>query len=91
MDTLPVRRIVLRTDGVAVVSKSVLDAIREGDWYFEPEDVDCSRFCATHAIPGTREKLDVLAARARAGLPLWHHEDRADYEQVGEQPVFHRL
>jgi hypothetical protein len=69
----------------AVVSKSVLDAIREGDWYFEPEDVDCSRFRATHAIPGTQEKLDVLAARARAGLPLWHDGDRADYEQVQQQ------
>lgn len=64
------------------MSKSVLDAIREGDWYFEPEEVDASRYHATKAIPGTREKLDVLAARARAGLPLWHERDRPDYEEV---------
>jgi hypothetical protein len=63
------------------VLKSVLDAIREGDWYFEPESVDPSYFHATTAIPGTREKLDVLAARAKTGLPLWHEGDRADYDE----------
>jgi hypothetical protein len=67
--------------GVAQVSKSVLDAIREGDWFFEPEEIDSGHFQATTAIPGTRQKLDVLAARARAGLPLWHENDRADYEE----------
>ena len=68
------------TSGVANVSKSVLDAIREGDWFFEPPAVEANRFNATEAIPGTQEKLAVLAARARAGLPLWHEQDRADYE-----------
>ena len=66
--------------GVADVSKSVLQAIREGDWYFEPEDVAPKLFDATMAVPGSQEKLDVLAARARAGLPLWHIKDRADYD-----------
>ena len=33
------------------------------------------------AIPGTEEKLNILAERARAGLPLWHERDRADYEE----------
>ena len=60
--------------------KNVLDAIRDGDWFFEPEDVDPSRYQATSAIPGTQAKLDILAERARAGLPLWHRSDRADYE-----------
>jgi hypothetical protein len=63
------------------VSKSVLDAIREGDWYYEPAEVDPRDFRATRAIPGTRQTLEVLAARARAGLPLWHADDRADYDQ----------
>jgi hypothetical protein len=66
--------------GGTIVSKSVLDAIREGDWDFEPEQVEQNRFAATQAIPGTREKLAVLAARARAGLPLWHENDRLDYD-----------
>jgi hypothetical protein len=59
-----------------------LDAIREGIWDYEPPQVESSRFPATHAIPGTREKLKVLAERARAGLPLWHDRDRADYEDL---------
>jgi hypothetical protein len=60
--------------------KNVLDAIREGDWFFEPEDIDPRRYQATRAIPGTREKLHILAERAEAGLPLWHESDRVDYE-----------
>lgn len=64
------------------MTKSVLEAIREGNWNFEPEEIDKSRFTATQAIPGTHEKLEVLAARVRAGLPLWHERDRADYESA---------
>jgi hypothetical protein len=26
--------------------------------------------------------LNILADRARAGLPLWHDADRADYEGI---------
>jgi hypothetical protein len=70
--------------GEFVVTKSVLDAIREGNWNFEPEQVDTRGFDATRAIPGTREKLSVLAERVRAGLPLWHDQDRADYEEPVE-------
>ena len=64
------------------MSKSVLEAIREGLWDFEPERVEGDRYDATRAIPGTKEKLAVLAARARAGLPLWHDRDRIDYEEA---------
>ena len=64
--------------------KNVLDAIREGEWFFEPEDVDPSRYQATTAIPGTQDKLQILAERARAGLPLWHESDRADYEESSD-------
>jgi hypothetical protein len=31
-------------------------------------------------LPGSREKIDVLAERARRGLPLWHRSDRVDCE-----------
>ena len=61
--------------------KNVLDAIREGNWFFEPEAVESSRYQATTAIPGTEEKLNILAERARAGLPLWHERDRIDYDE----------
>ncbi len=64
------------------MAKSVVEAIREGDWFFEPKELDSRQFEATRAIPGTRAKLEVLAARIDAGLPLWHEKDRPDYEEV---------
>ena len=60
---------------------NVLDAIREGDWYFEPQEVEAGRFAATSARPGTDEKIAVLAERVRAGLPLWHRADGADVDE----------
>ena len=66
------------------MTKSVLEAIREGNWNFEPDEVDKRQFDATRAVPGTREKLKVLADRVRAGLPLWHDQDRPDYEDPVE-------
>jgi hypothetical protein len=56
---------------------------RDGDWHFEPEEVDSNHYRATTAVPGSREKLDILAERVRAGLPLWHESDRADYDEPG--------
>jgi len=63
------------------VVKSVLEAIKQGMWDYEPEQVEEKRFRATRAMPGTGEKLEVLAARVRAGLPLWHGGDRTDYDE----------
>ena len=60
--------------------KSVLEAIRQGEWDFEPEDVAEQNYDATVAMPGTDEKLSILAARVQAGLPLWHGDDRMDYD-----------
>jgi hypothetical protein len=34
-------------------------------------------------MPGTKDKLQMLAERARKGLPLWHLNDRADMESEG--------
>ena len=63
------------------MAKSVLEAIKEGQWDFEPEAVEQLRFKSTRAMPGTDEKLQVLADRVRAGLPLWHGEDRTDWDE----------
>ena len=60
--------------------KSVLEAIKMGLWDFEPPEVDCGRFDPADAMPGTKEKLSVLAERVARGLPLWHDADREDVE-----------
>ncbi len=40
-------------------------------------------FAATDALPGSVEKVEVLAFRAESGLPLFHPEDRKNYEGCG--------
>lgn len=64
--------------------QSVLEAIRLGIWDYEPPRSMRSRVTPTGALPGTAEKLDVLAERLRLGLPLWHPEDRLSYEEDAE-------
>lgn len=61
-------------------STSVLEAIREGYWDFEPRETDQDDFDSTHALPGTDAKLKILARRVESGLPLWHPSDRMTYE-----------
>jgi len=63
------------------VPKSVLDAIKMGLWEFEPPEVDCDYYSATGAMPGTKDKLVIMAERVRNGLPLWHPLDRDDVEK----------
>ena len=70
--------------------KSVLEAIKMGIWDFEPPEIEFNQFEAANAMPGTREKLSVLAERARQGLPLWHMADRDDVESPPPPPVFRR-
>ena len=61
--------------------QSVLEAIKSGDWNYEPEDAppENEDFESTSALPGSDKKLEVLADRIRSGLPLWHPEDRLTY------------
>lgn len=58
------------------MGKSVLDAIQAGDWNFEPQKLgDTAEFRPTDAVPGSPEKLAILAQRIRLGFPLWHPQD----------------
>jgi hypothetical protein len=61
-----------------------LEAIKEGDWNFEPNNQQVVNLKATGALPGTTEKLDVLAERLKQGLPLWHPSDRRTYDDNEE-------
>ena len=60
---------------------SVLDAIKQGIWDFEPENAEENDYSKTTAMPGTDEKLEVLAKRLKRGLPLWHPSDRRTYDE----------
>ena len=64
--------------------ESVLDAIRQGHWDFEPEDVREEEYESTSALPGSNEKIGELASRAREGLPLWHPADRLCFDDTDE-------
>ena len=64
--------------------KSVLEAIKMGLWDYEPPEVDFGEFDPSDAMPGTEEKLRVLADRLANGLPLWHREDRGDMESPSQ-------
>ena len=63
---------------------SVLEAIEQGIWDFEPEDRENRPYGATDALPGSTRKLDVLAERIANGQPLWHPDDRMTYEDYLE-------
>jgi len=72
------------------VPKSVLEAIKMGIWDFEPAEIEFARFEASNAMPGTQEKLMILAERAQRGLPLWHVADRNDVESPPPAPALSR-
>lgn len=67
--------------------ESVLEAIKQGQWDFEPESVKEDEYISTVALPGSEEKISILAARAEDGLPLWHPEDRQSYDDSDEAMV----
>lgn len=64
------------------MANSVLEAIKEGIWDFEPEDTKEEQYSSTPALPGSDSKLEVLAERLAQGLPLWHPEDRQTYNDA---------
>jgi hypothetical protein len=62
------------------VPRSVLEAIKDGNWDYEPETTETASYSSTKALPGTDEKLEILANRVHRGLPLWHPSDRRSYD-----------
>ena len=60
--------------------ESVLEAIKQGHWDFEPASVRGDQYDSTEALPGSEEKIMTLAERAQGGLPLWHPADRQSFD-----------
>jgi hypothetical protein len=69
------------------VPRSVIDAIKQGDLTFEPARGAAANSQATIALPGTSEKIDVLARRLAEGEPLFHPRDRVTYDQAGDEAI----
>jgi hypothetical protein len=59
--------------------RNVFQAILEcgHDEDFVPVETD--EFRSTQAPAGSPEKIEVLARRVMRGEPLWHADDRSDY------------
>ena len=51
------------------MSHSLLEAIKKGNWEFEPAGQDATEVPPTPAMPGSKEKLAILAERAAARPP----------------------
>lgn len=64
------------------MNRSVVEAIQSGEWTYEPDHSQKQHFRATNAEPGSAEKLEILARRIQAGLPLWHPEDRQSTDLI---------
>lgn len=58
--------------------KNVFEAIlkhgHDEDWLPDHQNFD-----STDAPAGSPEKIEILRRRIENGLPLWHEEDRYDY------------
>jgi hypothetical protein len=61
---------------------SILEAVKMGQWDYEPPAIDDAKFSCTRALPGSDEKLAILAERLRQGLPLWHSKDCRNYADL---------
>lgn len=68
----------------ALGPRTVLDAIRQKQWNFEPHEIDREDYEACGSMPGTQDKITILAERVRRGLPLWHPSDRQDLDDLCE-------
>ena len=62
-------------DKISNVFEAILKYGHDED--FAPKEGDS--FSATDAPAGSDEKIEALRKRVELGMPLWHREDRVDY------------
>lgn len=67
----------------SILELAVFDLrLQEEQYVFSPEINDNNRgsWRPTHHAAGTDEKIEVMAERAKMGLPLYHPEDNPDVD-----------
>lgn len=64
------------------MANSILEAVKMGRWDFQPHTVDYRDLEASDAMPGTREKLDILVEHLRRDVPTWHIDDCLDEDRL---------
>ena len=65
------------------MANSILEAVKMGLWDFLPHSVDYNELEASDAMPGTREKLDILAEHLRQDAR--HFDDCLDRRSSVDQ------
>ena len=58
------------------MANSILEAVKMRLWDFQPLRIDYSEIEASDNMPGTREKLDILAEHLRRDAVIWDSDDR---------------
>ncbi len=70
------------------MANSILEAVKRGLWDFQPHTVDYNELEASDAMPGTREKLDILAEHLRRDVAILHFNDSLEDDRFDrEDPV----
>ena len=64
---------------------SVIEAIQQGIWDYEPDEAESREYDSTDALPGSDAKLSILAERLNEGKPRWHPEDRLSYGEKDDE------
>ena len=67
------------------MANSILEAVKMGLWDFQPHTVDYRELEASDTMPGTREKLDILAEHLRRDSPKWHSDDCLDEDRLDQK------
>lgn len=60
--------------------RNVFDAILHDGHEENFVPIEDDSFVPTDLAAGSREKIELLRRRVEMGVPLWHEQDRFDYE-----------
>jgi hypothetical protein len=73
-------RLFIESQGQRICSNCLEMRTRKGEYDFSYEEPKRDDHVPTDAAPGSAEKIAVLAQRVALRQPLWHENDRCDYQ-----------